>query len=101
MSDRLRSRPLTIGRWVHCNRIFKRFTKREMIGRQVPIDLDAFSSAIMSGRPHPEVHLQFGRYDNGIGRSDLHCWKTDPGGSVLGGWWRAPCFCPCWKRPGR
>lgn len=106
MSDRLRSRRLTIGRWIRCNRIFRHYTKREMIavhlyflklfgcmiaeakasGHEVPIDLDAFSSAIMPGRPHPEVHLQFGRYDNGIGRSDLHCWKTDPGGSVLGGW---------------
>ena len=106
MSDRLRSRRLMIGRWVRCNRIFGYFTKREMLavhmyflklfgcmiaeakanGHEVPIDLDVFSNAIMSGRPHPEVHLQFGRYDLGIGRSDLHCWKTEPGGSVLGGW---------------
>jgi hypothetical protein len=40
----------------------------------------------MSGRPHAEVHLQFGRHDGGIGRSNLHVSKTDPGGSVLGGW---------------
>jgi hypothetical protein len=106
MSDRLRSRRPTIGRWVRYNRIFKRFTKREMIavhlyflklfgcmiaeakanGHEVPIDLDIFSASIMSGRPHAEVHLQFGRYDLGVRRSDLHCWKHDPGGGVLGGW---------------
>jgi hypothetical protein len=106
MSDRLRSRQLKVGRWVRCNRIFPYFTKREMIdvhlfflkltgcmiaeakanGHDVPIPLDRFSDAIVSGRPHAEVHLQFGRHDGGIGRSDLHVWKTDPGGSILGGW---------------
>jgi hypothetical protein len=106
MSDRLRSRPLAVGRWVRCERIFRHFTKREMIavhlyflklfgcmiaeakanGHDVPIDLDAFSSAIMSGRPHLEVHLQFGRNDGAVGRSDLHCYRTDSGGAVLGGW---------------
>jgi hypothetical protein len=55
-------------------------------GHDVPISLDPFSEAIMSGRPHAEVHLQFGRHDGGIGRSDLHVWKTDPRGSILGGW---------------
>jgi hypothetical protein len=55
-------------------------------GHDLPMDLDVFSAAITSGRPPAEVHLQFGRHDGGIGRADLHCWKTDPGGSVLGGW---------------
>jgi hypothetical protein len=102
MSDWLRSRRLTVRQWVRCNRIFGYATKREMIdvhlfflkltgcmiadGHDVPIPLDPFSNAIMSGRPHGEVNLQFGRHDGGIGRSDLHVWKTDPGGSVLGGW---------------
>lgn len=106
VSDRLRSRRSSVGQWVRCNRIFAYSTKREMInvhlfflkltgcmiaeakanGHDVPISLDPFSDAIMSGRPHAEVHLQFGRHDGGIGRSDLHVWKTDPGGSILGGW---------------
>ncbi|MGY4177639.1 hypothetical protein ACVIHH_002930 [Bradyrhizobium sp. USDA 4518] len=106
MSDRLRLRRLKVGQWVRCNRIFRYCTKREMInvqlfflkltgcmiaeakenGHDVPIPLDAFSDAIMSGRPHAEVHLQFGRHDGGIGRSNLHVWKTEPGGSILGGW---------------
>src|SRR5690348_8782507 len=55
-------------------------------GYDLPIDLDAFSKAIMSGRPHAEVHLQFGRCDGTVGRSNLHCWKTDPGESVVAGW---------------
>jgi hypothetical protein len=55
-------------------------------GHDVPIDLDRFSSAIMSGRQHAEVHLQFGRHDGITGRSNLHVWKTDPGQSVLGAW---------------
>lgn len=106
MSDQLRSRRLTIGRWVRCNRIFGYDTRQEMLhvhlfflklfgcmlaeakanGHDVPIDLDRFSHAIMSGTPHPEVHLQFGRHDGIIGRSNLHCWKTDPGQSVLAAW---------------
>jgi hypothetical protein len=106
MSDRLRSRRLTIGQWVRCNRIFAYSTRQQMInvhlfflkltgcmiaeakanGHDVPIPLDPFSDAIVCGRPHAEVHLQFGRHDGGIGRSDLHVWKTEPGGSVLSGW---------------
>ena len=54
-------------------------------GHEVPIDLAPFSEAIMSGRPHPEVHLQFGRCDGTIGRSNLHCWTTQHG-SILAGW---------------
>jgi hypothetical protein len=54
-------------------------------GYDLPIDLEVFSTAIMSGRPHAEVHLQFGRCDGTIGRLNLHCWKTDPGESVLAG----------------
>jgi hypothetical protein len=106
MSDRLRSRRLKVGQWVRCNRIFGYSTKRQMVdvhlfflkltgcmiaeakanGHDVPISLDPFSEAIMSGRPHAEVHLQLGRHDGGIGRSDLHVWKTDRRGSILGGW---------------
>lgn len=106
MSDHLRSRELKVGRWVRCNTVFTYATKRRMInvhlfflkltgcmiaeakanGHDVPISLEPFSDAIMSDRPHPEIHLQFGRHDGGIGRSDLHVWKSDPGGSVLGGW---------------
>src|SRR5262249_33616022 len=54
-------------------------------GYGVPIDLAPFSDAIMSRHPHPEVHLQFGRCDGTIGRSNLHCWTTQHG-SVLAGW---------------
>jgi hypothetical protein len=106
MSDRLRSRRLKVGRLVRANRIFAHFTKREMLnvhlffvklfgcmlaeakanGFDLPVDIDPFSSAIMSGRPHPEVHLQFGRHDGIIGRSNLHCWKSDPHESVLAAW---------------
>jgi hypothetical protein len=55
-------------------------------GYDLPIDLEVFSTAIMSGRPHAEVHLQFGRHEGIIGRSNLHCWTTDPGKSVLAAW---------------
>jgi len=107
MSDWLRSRhpPLKVGGFVRGNRIFRHFTRREMRnvhlfflklfgcmlseavanGPEVPIDIDAFSKAIMLGRPHPEVHLQFGKCDGTIGRSNLHVWKTQQG-SVFGGW---------------
>jgi hypothetical protein len=106
MSDRLRSRRLAVGQWVRCNRIFKDFTRREMLhvhlffvklfgcmlaeakanGFNVPIEIASFSKAIMWDRPHIEVHLQFGRHDGVIGRSNLHCWKTSSGQSVLAAW---------------
>lgn len=106
MSDRLRSRQLAVGQWVRCNRIFGYHTKREMLnvhlfflkltgcmiaeakanGHDVPIPLDSFSDAIMSGRPHAEVYLEFGRHDGIVGRSDLHCWTVDPGKGVLAAW---------------
>lgn len=106
MSDQLRSRRLKVRQWVRCNRVFSHAAKPRMIdvhlfflkltgcmiaeakanGHDVPISIDPISDAIMSGRPHPEFHLQFGRHDGGIGRSDLHVWKTDPGQSVLAGW---------------
>jgi hypothetical protein len=106
MSDRLRSRRLKVGQLVRANRIFPSFTKREMTnvhlfflklfgcmlaeakanGHDVPVDIEPFSRAIMSGRPHPEVHLQFGRCDGIVGRTNLHCVKTDPGQSVLAAW---------------
>jgi hypothetical protein len=106
MSDRLRSRRLAVGQSVRCNRIFGYLTKREMPnvhllfvklfgcmlaeakanGFDVPIDIDPFSTAIMSGRPHTEVHLQFGKHDGIIGRSNLHFWKSDPHQSVLAAW---------------
>jgi hypothetical protein len=105
MSDRLRNRHLKIGRWVRANKIFPCYTRRQMTnvhlyfiklfgcmvseakanGHDVPIDIAPFSKAIMTGRPHPEVHLQFGRCDGAIGRSNLHCWTSDHG-SVFGGW---------------
>lgn len=106
MSDTLRSRRLAVGRWVRCNRIYGCHVRPRMVdvhlyflklfgcmlaeakanGYDLPIDIEVFSTAIMSGRPHAEVHLQFGRCDGTIGRSNLHCWKTDPGESVLAGW---------------
>jgi hypothetical protein len=106
MSDRLRSRRLAIGQLVRCDSIFRHYTKREMLnvhlfflkltgcmlaeakanGHEVPIELDPFSTAIVSGRPHAEVHLQFGRNDGIVGRSNLHVLKTDPGQSILGAW---------------
>jgi hypothetical protein len=54
-------------------------------GHDVPIDIAPFSQGIMTDRPHPEVHLQFGKCDGTVGRSHLHCWKTEHG-SVLAGW---------------
>lgn len=55
-------------------------------GYDVPIDIEPFSKAIMSERAHPEVHLQFGRCDGTLGRTDLHVWTTQPRGSVLAAW---------------
>jgi hypothetical protein len=57
---------------------------REAEGK-VPIDIAPFSKAIMTNGVHPEVHLQFGKCDGTIGRSNLHCWTTEYG-SILAGW---------------
>jgi hypothetical protein len=106
MSDRLRARRLRIGQWVRVNRIFPQNTRREMInvhlyflklfgcmlceskanGYDVPIDIAPFSHAIMSGQAHPEVYLQFGKYDGTLGRSDLHCLKAQSNGGILAAW---------------
>jgi hypothetical protein len=51
----------------------------------VPIDIALFSQAIMTSRPHPEVHLQFGKCDGTVGRSNLECFESDQGG-VLAYW---------------
>jgi hypothetical protein len=105
MSDTLRNRRLIVGKWLRCNRIFRYNTRKQMTnvhlfflklfgcmlceakanGHEVPIDIAPFSQAIMTGRPHPEVHLQFGKCDGNVGRSNLHCWTTGHG-SVLAGW---------------
>lgn len=105
MSGKLRSRSLVPGQWVRANKIFPYDTQRCMIdvhlfflklfgcilceaeanGNDVPIDVAPFSKAIIDGRPHPEVHLQFGKCDGAIGRSDLICRKTDHGG-MLASW---------------
>jgi hypothetical protein len=80
LSDRLRARRLRVGQWVRANSIFPHYTRREMTNvhlyflklfgcmiceaksnrYDVPIDIAPFSRSIMSGRSHPEVHLQFG-----------------------------------------
>jgi hypothetical protein len=106
MSERLRARRLKVGDWVRNNRIFPYDTRTKMKNvhlfflkltgcmlseakanaYEVPIDIAPFSEAIMSGRAHPEVHLQFGRCDGTIGRSNLHLWTSEPRGSVLAAW---------------
>jgi len=104
LSDCLRNRsqPLKIGSFVRGNRPFPDYTRREMAnvhrfflkifgcmlceaGARVPIPIAAFSKAIMTSGVHPEVHLQFGKSDGKVGRSNLHCWTTQ-NGSVLAGW---------------
>jgi len=106
MSDRMRAQKLRVGEWVRANRVFPYDTRKEMKnvhlfflklfgcmiceakanGYEVPIDVGPFSQAIMLGNAHPEVHLQFGRHDGTIGRSNMHVWTTQPHGSVLAAW---------------
>jgi len=105
MSERLRARRLKVGEWMRANRIFPYDTRREMMnvhlfflklfgcmlceakanGYDLPIDIAPFSQAIMSGRAHPEVHLQFGKHDGPVGRSNLYCGTAQNGG-VLAFW---------------
>jgi hypothetical protein len=117
MSDELRRRDLAIGRWVRANGIFRYDTRLQMInvhlfflklfgcmlceakanGYDVPIDIALFSQAIMTSRPHPEVHLQFGKCDGTVGRSNLECFESDQGGVLA--YWIYQLAC-CSRRPG-
>lgn len=105
MSDQLRARRLKVGQWVRANSIFPYGTQREMTnvhlfflklfgcmlceakanGHEVSIDIAPFSQAIMTGQAHPELHLQFGKCDGTVGRSNLR-YSTTQHGSVLAGW---------------
>jgi hypothetical protein len=105
MSDWLRARRLKVGQRVRANRIFTHNTRREMTnvhlfflklfgcmlceakanGYDLPIDIAPFSQAIMSNGTHPEVHLQFGKHDGIVGRSNLHCGTAQNGG-ILAFW---------------
>jgi hypothetical protein len=105
ISDRLRARRLKVGQWVRANSIFPHHARTQMTnihlfflklfgcmlceakanGYDLPIDIAAFSQAIMSGRAHPEVHLQFGKQDGTVGRSNLYCGTAQNGG-VLAFW---------------
>jgi hypothetical protein len=105
MSKQLRERDLVIDRWVRANKVFPYRTRPHMIdvqlyflklfgcmlceakatGHDLGIDIGTFSSAIMTGTPHPEVFLQFGKGDGIVGRSNLHAWKTQQG-SLLAAW---------------
>jgi hypothetical protein len=107
MSDWLRKRqpPLKVGGFVRGNRIFPHWTRKEMTnvhlyflklfgcmlceaeanGKKLPVAIEPFSQAIMSGRPHAEVYLQFGKCDGTIGRSNLHCWVSEHG-SIFAAW---------------
>jgi hypothetical protein len=53
---------------------------------KIPIDITPFADAIMRGRPHKEVYLQFGRGDGSVGRSSLFCYKSEDGKSVKAVW---------------
>lgn len=97
MSEVLRGRrPPQVDHYVRCNRIFPHHTRRQMIkvhlyflklfgcmlveaGDKTPIDIAPFSDAIMNDTPHREVYLQLGRCDGQIGRSNLHCIRTEHG----------------------
>jgi hypothetical protein len=76
LSGYLRSRqpPLQKGTRVRLNRVFPGTAKRSMLGvhlyfvklfgcliaeHSIPLDLSAFSSAILRDSPHPKVHLAF------------------------------------------
>jgi hypothetical protein len=111
MSNWLRAKSaLRVGETVRPNRIFRYDTHRHMLGvhlyfvklfggmiaegpekekqgvEKIPIDITPFADAIMRGRPHKEVYLQFGRGDGSVGRSSLFCYKSEDGKSVKAVW---------------
>jgi hypothetical protein len=84
--------PICPGHFVRAHRIFPYDTARQMLNvhlyflklfgchvvtANIPIDIDAFATAINQGRAHPNVYLKFGvglSFGNGefTGMSDMH-----------------------------
>jgi hypothetical protein len=101
MSDWLskRSKPLRNGQFIRANEIFEQDVWQKLrgvhlffvktlgcliveAGDQAPIDITPFSNAIMNGRTHPEVYIQFCCGDESVGRR-FDCRTLDIGGHVF------------------
>lgn len=93
---RLRPTPLRIGGNVRGDRIFPYDTRRRMLevhllflklfggmiqeaAGSLPIDIEPFADAIMNGRRHDEVYLQFGKGDGTVGILPAKPIKTEQG----------------------
>lgn len=105
MSESLRGYDLKVGQWLRPARVFPYRARQHMLGvhlyflklfgcmleeakatgHDLGIDVSSFSDAIMSGRPHPDVLLRFGKCDGEIGRSNLFAWKS-PLGHLFASW---------------
>jgi hypothetical protein len=105
---RERNPKIRVGDIIRANRVFPYDTTAEMrnvhlfflkqfgglileSAGQITIDVQPFADAIMTGRPHPNVYLQFGigPFVNGqpvTGRSDFNGLKLTDGRCVLGMW---------------
>jgi hypothetical protein len=95
-----RPKPLRKGQFIRGNEIFECATWQNLrgvhlffvktlgcliveAGDQAPIDIAPFSNAIMKGRTHPEVYLQFCCGDGTVGRK-FDCISLNNGGHVFG-----------------
>jgi hypothetical protein len=105
---RERNPKMRVGDVIRANRIFPSGTTEEMknvhlfflkqfgglileSAGQIAIDVKPFANAIINGRPHPNVYLQFGigPFVNGkpvTGRSDFKGLRLASGACVLGMW---------------
>ncbi len=86
---------LRTGMAVRGNRVFRCGTMRKMIdvhlyfaklfggmiaeSGELPIHVEAFANAIMTGRPHPELYLQIGEGDGTVGWSNLNILELPSG----------------------
>jgi hypothetical protein len=99
---RLRPAPLQVGGRIRGDKIFRYDTRRQMLNVHIfflklfggmivesagklPIPIEPFSDAIMSGRWHEEVYLQFGKGDGSVGILDAKPLTTS-GGKLIYLW---------------
>lgn len=104
MSGWLRARNPPPDHWLRCNCVFPYDTRREMrnvhlyfvkafgclvIEDAIPLDIASFSSAILDGRPHPNLYIRFGQSPDMpvvvAGGSDVHADLVD-GKVVVASW---------------
>jgi len=57
-----------------------------IVTAKIPIDLAGFSSSIMNGKSHPNVHLRFCEIEQRVGMSNIEALIADNGDCAFATW---------------